>query len=381
MQPGSDRNGFGDLGGRVWLNASHQGPLPLAAAEEAREAVAWKTAPHELTTERFQGVPRRLRTAIGHLTGIPADDVILTNGSSYGVHLLANGIPLEAGDDVLLMKGDFPSNVLPWLAHRERGVEVRLLEPAGFVLEPDEVATALRARTRVLCMSWVHSFSGHVADLAAIGELCRERGVAFVVNTTQGLGACALDLSALPVDAVVNSGWKWLCGPYATGFCWMRPELRKRLSINRAYWLSMQTADDLAREEDEPRVRQDLDARRYDIFGTANFFNFKPWAAAIEHLLAIGIDRIEAHDRRLVARLIDGLDRERYRLISPESPGRRSTLVFVSHRERERNRVVYRRLQETGIHAAHRREMLRFSPHLYNTDADIDRALAVLAEA
>jgi selenocysteine lyase/cysteine desulfurase len=378
----SPRKGFGDLGGRIWLNCSHQGPLPQVAAEEAREAVAWKTAPHELTTERFGGVPQRLKVAIGRLIGVPPDDVILTNGSSYGLHLLANGIPLEAGDEVLLMKGDFPSNILPWLAWRERGVSVRSIAPSRFVPSVDEVAAALTPATRVLCMSWVHSFSGFVADLAEIGALCRERGVRFMVNTTQGVGARVLDLSTLPVDAVVNSGWKWLCGPYATGFCWIRPDLREALRYNQAYWLSMQTADDLGKSDDaEPELPTGLGARRYDIFGTANFFNFKPWAAAIEHLLEIGIDRIATHDQRLVDRLVDGLDRERYELISPEEPSQRSTLVFVAHRDRDRNLNAYETLAAGGVDAAYRRGMLRFSPHVYNVDNDIDRALELLSSA
>ncbi len=375
------RSGFADPGDRVWLNCAHQGPLPLAAAEEAREAVAWKTTPHELTAERFGEVPRRLKRALGRLVNVPPEDVILTNGASYGLHLLANGIPLRPGDEVLLMRGDFPSNVLPWLAHRERGVRVRSIAPRRFVPDPGEVEAALSPATRVLCLSWVHSFSGHVAELEAIGALCRERGVRFLVNTTQGLGAQRLDLGVLPVDAVANCGWKWLCGPYATGFCWIRPGLRETLRYNQAYWLAAGTADDLGREDgDEPRLPPDAGARRYDIFGTANFFNFKPWAAAVEHLLATGLDRIVEHDRGLVARFVDGLDRERYELVSPAEPSKRSTLILLTHRRRNTNRAIFERLAAARVHGAFRRGLLRFSPHFYNTAGEIDRALEVLHE-
>jgi selenocysteine lyase/cysteine desulfurase len=375
------RRYFGDFGGRVWLNCSHQGPLPRCAADAAAQAVAWKTSPHLLTQARFDEVPARLKRALGRLVGAATEDVILTNGASYGLHLLANGIPLRSGDQVLLVEGDFPSNILPWLDHRRRGIDVTLMQPRQFVPAPDEVAAALQPSTRVLCLSWVHSFSGHTADIEAIGALCRERGVWFLVNVTQGVGARPLDARTLPVDALVCSGWKWLCGPYATGLAWLRPQLRDQLEYNQAYWLAMQTATDLGGTGDELDPPDDLGARKYDVFGTANFLNFHPWAEAVELILGIGIDCIEEHDQALVARLVDGLDRNRFELLSPARGPGRSTLVFVSHRDAARNEAIYRTLLEGGIHIALRRGRLRFSPHFYNTTEDIDRALSALRRA
>jgi selenocysteine lyase/cysteine desulfurase len=372
------RRHFGDFRGRVWLNCSHQGPLPRRAADAAAEAVAWKTSPHLLTQERFDEVPARLKRALGRLIGAAPDDVILTNGASYALHLLANGIPLRSGDRVLLVEGDFPSNVLPWLDHRRRGVDVALLRPRRFLPGPDEVAAALEPATRVLCTSWVHSFSGHTADIEAIGALCRERGVRLLVNATQGIGARPLDVAALPIDALVCSGWKWLCGPYATGFAWFRPQLRAELEYNQAYWLALQTATDLGGTSDVLEPPGDLGARKYDIFGTANFLNFHPWAEAVELVLEVGVERIEEHDQRLVSRLLDGLDRDRFEIVSPEQGSGRSTLVFVSHRDAARNEAIHRSLREEGIDIALRRGRLRISPHFYNTADDIDRALSVL---
>jgi len=198
------------------------------------------------------------------------------------------------------------------------------------------------------------------------------------VNATQGIGARPLDVAALPMDALVCSGWKWLCGPYATGLAWLRPQLRDRLEYNQAYWLARQTATDLGGTSENLEPPDDLGARKYDIFGTANFLNFHPWAEAIELILDIGIDRIEEHDQALVSRLVEGLDRNCFDLISPGQGPERSTLVFVSHRDAARNEAVYRTLLEEGVDIALRRGRLRFSPHFYNTAADIDRALSAL---
>ncbi|HUP23634.1 MAG TPA: aminotransferase class V-fold PLP-dependent enzyme, partial [Thermoanaerobaculia bacterium] len=348
--------------GEVWLNTAHQGALPRVAAEAARTAVEWKLDPRQLTSERFVEVPRRVRAAAARLLGADLDDVVLTNGSSYGLHLLANGLPLRSGDEVLLQRGDFPSNLLPWLGLRERGVEVRLVEPrSGPVLEPEEVSAALSARTRVVCLSWVHSFSGWTTDLASIGKACRANGTWLVVNATQGIGTRPFDVATLPVDAVVCSGWKWLCGPYGTGFAWLRPELREALQYNQRYWLSMQTADELGARDDDPERRDPraLGARRYDLFGTANFFNFAPFAASLELLLELGVDAIAAHDRALVARLTDGQERLGYALISPRDPRRASSLVVLVPPAPTTVEAAYAQLTARGIHGALRRGAIR----------------------
>jgi selenocysteine lyase/cysteine desulfurase len=369
---------FGPFDGKVWLNCAHQGPLPRLAADEAREAITWKVRPFELTAERFAEVPARLRRALGRLIGARPDEIVLGNSASYGMHLLADSLPLREGDEVLLVRGDFPSVLLPWLLLERRGVRVRYVRPARHLPEPNELAAALTPRTRVFCTTWVHSFSGVACDLEALGAVCRANGTWLVVNASQALGARPFNAS-WPVDAVLGVGFKWLCGPYGTGFLWMRPEVLRSLHVTRAYWLAQMTAADLGREDADVRLPTGPPtARTFDVFGTANFFNFKPWAAAVEYLLGVGVERVAAHDQGLVQRLHDGLDATTIDLLSPRALPRRSTLVFVSHKDRARNEVLHARLRESGIEVAYRRGALRLAPHLYNTPDDIDRALAVL---
>ncbi|HUF48832.1 MAG TPA: aminotransferase class V-fold PLP-dependent enzyme [Vicinamibacterales bacterium] len=364
----------------VWLNSAHQSALPRRAAEAAAEAVRWKLQPWELTTARFQSVPAALRRALGAIAGVPADEVILTSGASFGLHALANSLPLERGDEVLVLRGDFPSNILPWRLAERAGVVVRPLEPARPVLSPDEVRDAIGPATRVVCLSWVHSFSGHAHDLDAIGAICRERGVWFVVNATQGMGLRPFDADAQPIDAVVCSGWKGLCGPYGTGFAWFRPALLDRMIGRQAYWLTMQTADDLARTAD-PELPARFGPRQYEIFGTANFFNFVPFEVSASYVGGIGAACVCDALGGLVDRFIAGLDRGRYDLVSPAEGPSRSTLVVFSHRDPARNEPLHRRLLDAGIWTAARQGRLRISPHVYNTADEIDRTLAVLGAA
>ncbi len=367
---------FGSFDGRVWLNAAHQGPLPAAAAAAAHQAVAEKVSPGRIADEAFFALPRELKHALGRLLGVPAAEVVLGNSTTYGLHLLTHGLSWQAGDEVLLVDGDFPATVIPWLALRGRGVRVRMLKPSRRPLSPEELEREITPATRVFCSSWVFSFTGEAIDVHAIGALCRERGVRFVLNASQAIGARPIDLSAAPVDALVSCGFKWLCGPYGTGFCWIEPGLIERLEYEQPYWLTQMHGSDL-RHEAAYELRTDLGAARYDVFCTANFLNFAPWCASLELLLEIGIENIAAYDQMLVGRLIDGLADTDWELVSPRQEPERSTLVVVGHANPDRIAAAAAALADAGIDIAERAGSLRLSPHLYNTTSDIDRALAV----
>ncbi|HEV3462505.1 MAG TPA: aminotransferase class V-fold PLP-dependent enzyme [Actinomycetota bacterium] len=371
---------FGGFEGRAWLNCAHQGPLPLVAVAAAERALADKLAPHRLGDEAFAEVPARLKDALGRLAGVPPEEAILGNSTSYGLQLLVQGVDWRQGDEVLLVDGDFPATIVPWLPLADRGVRVRLLRPEGGALAAGQLEAELTPATRLFCSSWVFSFTGQAVDLAALGRVCRRAGVTFVVNGSQAVGAVPLDLADLPVDALVSCGFKWLCGPYGTGFCWLRPDLLASLTYRPAYWLSHLAQDDLGRDAGY-RLRGDLGAAGYDVPGTANFLTFRPWTASVEYLLGKGIDRVADWDQALVERFLQGLDPDRYRLVSPRRGPARSALVVFGHHRPDRTPELHRRLTEAGVDVAFRRGNLRISPHLYNTPADIDRALEVLDTA
>ena len=303
--------------------------------------------------------------------------MILGNSTSYGLQLLVQGVDWRAGDQVLLVDGDFPATIVPWLPLAERGVRVRLLRPEGGVLDAGQLEAELTPATRLLCTSWVFSFTGQAVDLAALGRVCRRAGVTFVVNGSQAVGARPLDLATLPVDALVSCGFKWLCGPYGTGFCWLHPALLASLTYRPAYWLGHLTQDDLGQEA-AYRLRDDLGAAAYDVFGTANFL----------HLPALdGLGRVPARarpgrgrrPRPGPGRAVPPGPRPRpLPAGQPRPRPPRSTPVVFGHHQPERTPALYRRLAVAGVDVAFRRGRLRVSPHLYNTEADVDRALEVL---
>jgi selenocysteine lyase/cysteine desulfurase len=209
---------------------------------------------------------------------------------------------------------------------------------------------------------------------------CHERNVRVVVNGTQAVGAVPVDVGSLGIDALSASGFKWLCGPYATGFAWLSPTLRDMLEPIQSYWLAQPdgAAIDLGAQT-EPQLRDDLGARGYDVFGTANFFNFAPWLASLELLLGHGPDVIAEHDALLVATLVDGLRERGCRVLTPAEPAARAAIVSFDGAT-EPAEVTVARLARAGVDVAARGGHVRVSPHLHNTIGDIERLLAALTE-
>jgi selenocysteine lyase/cysteine desulfurase len=366
-------------GERIWLDAAHQGPLPRVAVAEAKRALDWKISPHRLADAAFIEVPLRLRAALGRLIGAPAEDIILGNSASYGLHVLANGLRWREGDEVVVIADDFPATIFPWFVAERFGVRVRKIDLDGPLLRPSQLERELTDRTRVVSVTWVRSLTGHVLDLDGLGRLCADAGSLFVVNATQGVGNRPLDVHSLPIAALTSSGFKWLCGPYGTGFAWIRPDVLRSLERTQSYWLARPdgTAIDLNVPADHP-PRDDLGARAYDVFGTANFLNFMPWTAAVEYLLQQGIEATAAHDASLVDLLIEGLGEGPYRVVGPTDYSERSAIVSLTHEEDSRNAALHQELSRSGIDGALRGGNLRFSPHLYNTPHEIERTLEVL---
>jgi selenocysteine lyase/cysteine desulfurase len=353
---------FPGVADRTWLNTAHQGPLPAVAAAAAEQAIAEKMSPFRIPDAAFEERPARLRGLLAHLVGGDPADIVLGNSTSYGLHLVANGLTWRDGDEVVLVEGDYPATVLPFLA--QRGVRVRSAHRDGLI-------EALTPRTRVLAVTWVDSFTGEVVDLDAVGAACRDLGVLFVVNGSQAIGVRPLDVTRTPVDVVSACGYKWLCGPYGTGFSWIRPAARAQLDPRQAYWLAQQAGGSLEHMR-EYRIR-DLGARGFDVFCPAAFLNNDTFAASVGLLTEIGIDKIAAHSHRLVGRILAGIDPERYEPISPAD----SNLVVLRPRGADATEAV-RRMAAAGVDVASREGNIRLTPHLFNTPDQITVACALL---
>lgn len=365
-------------GEHVYMNNASTGPLPdravraLAAFNEAR------ARPWTISQEEQFGVLTRSRELAGRLIGSSPAEVAVMVNTSYGINLAARSLPLEPGDVVLTFDREFPANVYPWMAlERSRGVTLHRLPCTGDGL-PDERAL-LRAidempRVRVVSISWVQFASGYRVDLAAIGHACRERGICFVVDAIQGLGALTLDVRACAIDILACGAQKWLLSPWGTGFVYVREELVRELEPSAVSWMAVQGSDDFRRLVDYDLTWRD-DARRFEVI-TLPFQDFAGMNASLEMLVELGPGHVESY----VAGLADVIvrwagDRTGVRLVTPADRSRRAGIVSVKPPDAA---SASGRLVRLGISHSLREGAIRLSPHCYNTRAEVERALEAL---
>ena len=370
---------FHDFDGAIYVNCAFHGAMPRVATEAVEEALRLKQTPHLIRDEYHFTYPDAYRSAIAELIGAEERDVAVTNSATQGTMILVSGLDWQESDEVLIPAAEFPSNRFPWRSLEERGVAVRELA----LESPDQslqvLAAAMNERTRVVSVSWVNYSTGLKLDLAALGELCRERDVLLAVDGSQGIGGLRFDVTAAGIDLLTCAGYKWLLGPYGVGFAWVRPGLAERLALGNINWFSLAGARDFNRLS-ECDLTFEPGARRFDVNEPGNFLNMSGAAASVRYLLDVGLDSIEEHIQALQDRLIGGLPAG-MRSLAPTSASERSNILCVASDPPTLTGDAFERLLEHRIYLSRREGALRFSPHLFNTEAQIDRLLEVLGDA
>lgn len=335
----------------TYLNTSGCGLLPRRAVD----AIA-RLAGENLTGTRegagsFDALAA-VRGSFARLTGVGADRVAL--GSSVSVHVALVAHSLPAGAEVLAPEGEFSSVVQPFAVRGDLKMRYVPLE---------SLAEAVRPGTALVAFSSVQSVDGRVADLDAVRAAAAAHGARTLLDASQSAGWLPLDAGAY--DYTVTAGFKFLACPRGTSFLTVTEEAQERLAPLHSGWFA---AADLA--DNYGPVRELAgSARRYDEPGS--FLSYHAAAESLAVLEAVGIEAVYAHDLALAGRFRAGLAALGHRAVAESS-----AIVAVPGLG-----GVQPELLRGGVHASARGGNLRFAVHLYNSSADVDRALEVLGAA
>jgi cysteine desulfurase / selenocysteine lyase len=361
---------------KIFMSHAAVTALPRAVAD----AVIRFTEQSAANFESFSAVLNLLqetRASAARLIGSSPDEVALIGPTSLGLSLFANGIDWQPGDEVICYLDDYPANVYPWLNLRSRGVTIRLLDPAEpGAITPELVAGALTPKTRLVALASCNFVSGYRIDVDAIGKLLREKGILFSLDAIQTLGAFPTRVEY--VDFLSADAHKWLLGPLAIGIVYVRKECFEICRPTLLGSWNIKAPGYVAQQEIEFHPT----AQRYEP-GTMNLIGISGMKAAIDLLLEIGIGRIAERILAIRARLIDGLRKFGFAVLGPTDGPNASGIITVS-RPGTDMRALFERLTSEQIVCSPRqdrkgRQYIRFSPHFYNTQAEIDRVLEVLA--
>ncbi|HET9178827.1 MAG TPA: aminotransferase class V-fold PLP-dependent enzyme [Terriglobia bacterium] len=365
---------FADFGATTYLNCAYQGVFPLAAVARAHEAIDQKCHPERTDPAEYFALPERVRNHLAAIIGSDAKEIALTSGATQGIGVVAAGLQLGPGDEVIVAGDNFPANLFTWLHMRRRGVQVRVLKNHERPLNPDAVAAAFTSKTKILALDWVNYSTGRRIDLAVMGQLARERGALFVVDGTQGVGAMELNVHSLPVDVLAVAAYKWLLGPYGTGFVYVREKLLDRLELKVVNWMSVDGAEDFdALPVDDFKLADA--ARIFDAPETANFINLSAMEASLEFVRGVGVPAVTTHCTALLDRAAEGLQVRGYILTNADRLQLPSPLLCFRCGSDDATDRTYAELKARHVEVSLRHQRIRVSPYLYNSKEDIDRLL------
>jgi selenocysteine lyase/cysteine desulfurase len=314
-----------------------------------------------------------LRPLLARLLGGQPDEYALVTSTGAGIGLVAAGFPWQAGDNVVVPEDEHGNNTFPWLALRDRGVDVRLV-PVGpdQRVDPGRVAEHLDGRTRVVAAAAVRHLTGFRANLKALSTMAHERGALFVVDGVQAAGVVPLHVDHDGIDVLAGAGFKWLLGMHGTGYLYVRKGAWDRI---RPAMPGMFAAEDNLRE-----LRWLPTAQRYET-GSLAYALFHAWTAGLELILDAGVDAIHARVLALTGQLMEGLHDAGMTVVTPAGcADERSAIVSFTAGSAEANQALVRRLTERQVAVSLRGGRIRVSPGLYNTGDDIDRLLEALRD-
>ena len=359
----------------VYFNHAAVGPLSTRAHEAMEAFIRDQRDFGALHWKDWYAEYVHLRTAAARLIGAEPGEIAILKNTSEGLSFVAEGFRWERGDNVVTTDLEFPSNSTPWRKLDRRGVEVRVVQSHDGAFTVDDIDRCIDGRTRIVTVSSVAFHNGFAADLDAIGELCARRNVLFCVDAIQSVGVLPTDVKRSKIAFLAADGHKWMCGSEGAAIFFVAAEHRDKLDVLENGWTNIERRGKFI---DCP-IDLLPDGRRFEA-GSLNTSGIFGLRAAIELLLEIGIADISEETTRIAALLANRLDGIGWRVATPRPI--RSGIVGAFPPPGQTSLLKWHRLlEENGVVCAPREGMLRFSPHFYNVESEIDRVIDVLRDA
>jgi selenocysteine lyase/cysteine desulfurase len=360
----------------AYFNCAYNTPQLNASRDALLAGVQAKSQAWLRTPASFFDDAETLRQLASGLFGGDADGWALVPAASYGLASAARAIEptLRAGDGILLLAEDFPSNVLTWRrTAAERGAVLHTVPTPADGDWTAAVLAAIHPRLKVVAMPTCHWTNGAAINLVAVGAACRAAGAALVVDATQSLGAVPLSVDEVQPDFLVAAGYKWLLCPYGTGLMFVAPTWRTARPLEES-WLSREGAEDFAGLVNYADTYQP-GARRFDV-GEKCTPTLLPGAiAALRQIQAWGVPRIAATLAATNARISEPLQALGFTVL-PDA--RRTPHILGASLLSGAVGPVVTALRTQDIFISQRGQSLRFAPHLHVDDADVQRLVQAL---
>ena len=354
----------------IYLDGANKGALPTCVAEATQEWLQMVYDHAGIGAFSMDEI-ERTRAAVASTFGAPKECIALTKNTSEGINILAQGIGLKAGDNVILSCGEHENNTFPWRHLESRGVEIRWVrEDKNNIFPIDSYEKLIDAKTRVITVAWVTYGVGHRADLQALSSLAHEHDALLFVDGVQGVGIINQKIADLGVDALSAGGHKAMFSLAGAGFLYVRKELISQIDPPYAAKFSFESND---RMKNNNALASD--AHRFE-YGNPNYLGTYVQRRGSEFISNIGLEHIESRVQALSTFLIESALQRGLKVRTPRDWNKRAGIVSLDLGH-DAEQVVCG-LAKKKIRVSYKDSHLRATVHIYNNEEDIINFLDAL---
>jgi cysteine desulfurase/selenocysteine lyase len=376
---------------RTYLNSAGTG---ICSTRSAAEVSAFlEEAQHSPYAAHHGNQADRARGAAAQLINARKDQIGLTPSTSLALQIAADCVPLRRGDNVVTDNLEFMSVVLPWIEKcRREDAALRVVKHEAGRVPVEKIVDQINGNTRAIVVSSVKWTNGFRLDLKSLAAACRSRNIPLIVDAIQQIGPLPLDVSDCPVDFLICGGHKWLTSPAAVGFIYASDFFAANFRPTLSYaptaapptgsWLSAWLNPDF-----DPIQVYDLkpDASRFEMGVHHAALASAGLAGALSIFSEFGTAQTARHVLKLGDRLVEGLKKMDFIVVSPEAPAERSGITTFRALTTVEDDVALRdflsnRKVDVSVRFTSGIGGVRVSCHLYNSEDDVDRLLDLCLE-
>ncbi len=360
---------------QIYFNHAALGPWSTLVLDRIKEYMDERSGLKVMNFESFVKWNFSAKEKLAKLLGTSTTRLSWVDNVANGISILAQGLDWKTGDRIILNDIEFPSNVYPFLNLKKHGVEVDFAKSRNGIVDLEDLEKLITPRTKLISISMVQFLSGYKADIDAIGDLCKRKGIIFCVDAIQAVGAVHVDLKKSPIDFLTGGTQKWLMSSQGLSYFYVTEELQNKIDQKNVGWTSVEDPWNLLNYDLTLRSN----AERFQT-GTLNAFGIAIFDAALNIFKQLRIENLPAGRQGCELKIFENTN---YFINKLSEIGIEPLLKNISNEhlagivtfKHEKSKELFSELEKRKIYCAVREGMIRFSPHFYNTKDEIERVI------
>lgn len=352
----------------TYLDSAHYSQFSLETRRRLIEFIDEYTFTNKNLSLVNMRLSDQLKLRCAELIGADKDDIIITSSTTHGLNIFANGVRLDKGDCVAYADSEFPALVYPWLNQEKlKGIKNVMIPSKNGQIKIEDIENTIKEnKVKVLTISSVE-FLGFRNDLKSIGKICRDYKCFFVVDAIQSAGVCPLNVKDFGIDFYSAGSQKWMMAPAGVGFAYISPEIKDKVDPT---YVATSCVDYDFKNFLDYKLNFRNDGAAYEN-STLNTLGMIGMVSSIELFLQLGVEKIFSHILELQDIFINEMKDSEFNIESNLDPVHRSNILIFSHKDRSKNEMVQKTLENENIFIALREGFLRLAAHIFNNEEDI----------